>query len=1005
MIQETDYSMRVRKYLIFALAYLSTYGSAALAQTAQAVAAPAANSQATTGSVRGQVTDPSGAAIANANVVLLPPSASAAPMKTQANDQGQYEFNNLPAGQYTLNVIAPGFSVYENDDVAVTPGQPLRLNVAMAIEVEEQKIQVSDTAPTVEVNPANNAGAIVISGKELEALPDDPDELLTDLQALAGPSAGPNGGQLYIDGFTAGQLPPKDSIREIRINQNPFSAEFDKLGYGRIEIFTKPGTDKFHGQFQVNGNDATFNSPNPFGGANQPGYDTVQFSGNVSGPINKKASFFLDAQRRNINDLSAINAITLDPTTVTETPLIESIPFPRHRTNLSTRLDFAPTQNNTLTARYQYYRDTEDNNGIGQFTLPSQGYDSEATEHTLQISDTQIFGAKIVNETRFQYLRELDNQYALNVQPTINVLGSFDGGGNNQGRILDHQDHYELQNYTSIIHGNHTVKFGARLRGIRDANSQSSGFNGEFTFSSLLPTPQEASCIPTAGQAPCPVSYATALQNSGSLAAPVATQLNYTVGKAPLVVGTFDGGLYYQDDWKVRPNITLSYGLRFETQTGIQDHTDWAPRLGFAWGVGGKGAPPKVVLRGGYGIFYDRFQEAQILEADRLNGITQEQFVIDNPKCPSLTDISGCIGAVIPSTPTVYQISPRLHAPYTMQTAVSVERQLTKVSTLNVTYLNSRGFDQLLTINADAPFPGTPCSPACPTSASNLYRYVSEGVFRQNQLIANTNWRVGSKVQLFGYYVLNYANSDTSGVSSFPSNSYNISSDYGRASFDFRNRLFFGGSFGLPYNFRLSPFMIASSGSPFNITTTNDLNNDSIFNDRPGLVSTATCSAVVAPTPPSTTYCTPLGTFDVSPKAGERIVPINYATGPTHVVMNLRLTKSFGFGPKVTRAAGSQGGGGGGGGGFGGGRGGGGGPRGPLFGGGPGGPPSSGSDRRYSVTFGASARNVFNKVNFANPSGILGSRFFDTPNGLASGGPFSNGAANRRIDLQATFNF
>jgi hypothetical protein len=964
--------------------------------------------QSATGALRGQVSDPSGAAIANADIVLTPSAASSTPIKTQSNGQGQYEFKALAPGQYTLNAIAPGFSIYENDNVAIT-NQPLLLNIPMAIEVEQQKIQVSDTAPTVDVNPSNNAGAIVISGKELEALPDDPDELLTDLQALAGPSAGPNGGQLYIDGFTAGQLPPKESIREIRINQNPFSSEFDKLGYGRIEVFTKPGSDKFHGQFLLNGNDSAFNSPNPFGGTNQPGYDSTQFSGNIGGPINKKASFFLDAQRRNINDLSAVNAITLDPTTLTETPFIEAIPFPRHRTNITPRVDYQLSKNNTLTVRYQYYRDTEDNEGIGQFTLPSQGYNGESTEHTFQISDTQVFGAKIVNETRFQYLRELDNQLALNTQPTVNVLGSFDGGGNSQGNILGHQDHYELQNYTSIIHGNHTVKFGARLRGIRDANTSTSGFNGTFTFSSLLTTPQETACVPTPGQAPCPISYETAIQNAGSLATPIATQLTYTVGSPPLVIGNFDAGLYYQDDWKVRPNITLSYGLRFETQTGIQDHNDWAPRFGFAWGVGGKGAPPKVVLRGGFGIFYDRFQEAQILEAERLNGVTQEQFVIDNPKCPSLTDLSACTGSVVPATPTIYQISPHLHAPYTLQTAISVERQLTKVSTLNVTYLNSRGFDQLLTINADAPFPGTPCSPNCGIRTENLYRYVSEAVFRQNQLIANTNWRVGSKVQLFGYYVLNYANSDTSGVSSFPSNSYNISADYGRSSFDFRNRFFLGGSFGLPYNFRLSPFMVASSGAPFNLTTTNDLNNDSIFNDRPGLISTATCPSVVAPTAPSTTYCTPLGTFDASPKAGERIVPINYATAPSHAVVNLRLTRTFGFGPKVSRPSGNPTGGGpgggGGGGGGGGSRGGGGGPRGPLFGGGPGGMSSGGSDRRYSLTFGAYGRNIFNKVNFGNPSGILGSRFFDTPNGLATNGPYGNGAANRRIDLVMTFNF
>src|SRR5271155_3169048 len=212
--------------------------------------------------LRGQVTDPSGAAITGATVVLTPDTGS--PVAGQTNAQGNYEFKAVAAGKYSLTAVAQGFTLYENDNVVIAD-QPLRLNVSMVIEVEQQKVQVSDTAPTVDVNPSNNAGAITISGKELEALPDDPDELQSDLEALAGPSAGPNGGQMYIDGFTAGQLPPKSSIREIRINQNPFSSEYDQLGYGRIEIFTKPGTDKLHGQVFADGNDSAFNSPNPFG--------------------------------------------------------------------------------------------------------------------------------------------------------------------------------------------------------------------------------------------------------------------------------------------------------------------------------------------------------------------------------------------------------------------------------------------------------------------------------------------------------------------------------------------------------------------------------------------------------------------------------------------------------------------------------------------------------------------------------------------------------------------
>src|SRR6266496_3024199 len=829
----------VRVSFILFLLVLSV--SALLAQTGSGV-------------LRGQVTDPSGAIIPGASVIMTPIAGS--PIVTESNAQGLYEFKSLPAGKYTLTVAAPGFTLYQNENVVIAD-QPLRLNVAMTIEVETQKVQVSDSAPTIDVNPSSNAGAIVISGKELEALPDDPDELQSDLQALAGPSAGPNGGQMYIDGFTAGQLPPKASIREIRINQNPFSSEYDKLGYGRIEIFTKPGTDKYHGQFFVLGNDSAFNSHNPFAG-DEPGYYTTQYSSNIGGPLGKAASFFFNAERRNIKDLGAINATTLDEN-LNPVQTIESVPNPRRRTNISPRLDYAVNKNNTLTVRYQYFRDSQNNDGIGQFNLASQGYDDTSTEQTLQVGDTQVFGSKIINETRFQYLRESNSQNPLSTDPTINVRGAFGGGGNSQGTIIDHQNHYEFQNYTSLIHGNHTLKFGARVRAQQENTFSMSSFNGTFTFSSL-DGPTDLNChasgsIPVPATTPCPVSYLYAQQQLQSSGIPYATQLSITTGIPNLDLTTYDGGFYVQDDWRIHPNITLSYGLRFETQNDIHDRADWAPRLGFAWGIGGRTAPPKAIIRGGFGIFYDRFQSEQILQAERVNGIVQEQFVINNPTCFPVA--ANCDLSSLASTPTVYRIDPNLHAPYTYQAAVSVEKQITKAATLSLTYLNSRGYDQLGTINANAPIDGQLPNP----SEGYVYQYVSKSIFRQNQFIANSNIRVGSKVQLFGYYTLNYANSDASGVSNFASNSYDIGQDYGRASFDTRHRLFFGGSFSLPYAFRLSPFMVASSGSPFNITSPNDVNGDSIFNDRPGLVSRAACPTSVTPVPPSTIYCTPLGTF------------------------------------------------------------------------------------------------------------------------------------------------
>ncbi len=978
--------MKVERHVRFLIISLLLFSASVLwAQTAAGV-------------FRGQVADPSGAAISGASVIMTP--AAGSPIVVQTNGQGMYEFKNLPAGKYTLTVAAPGFTLYENDNVVIGD-QPLRLNVTMAIEVEQQKVQVSDTAPTIDVNPANNAGAITISGKELEALPDDPDELQSDLEALAGPSAGPSGGQMYIDGFTAGQLPPKSSIREIRINQNPFSSEYDKLGYGRIEIFTKPGTDKYHGQVFVLGNDSVFNSSNPFAGS-EPPYDSTQYNGNLGGPINKRASFFFNLDRRNINELAAVNASVLNAK-LAPVNLVESISNPRQRTNVGPRLDWALTKDNTLTVRYQYYRDTQTNSGVGVLSLPSQGYYSKETEDTVQVSDTQIFGSKIVNETRFQYNRDDTLETANDTNPAVTVLGNFTDGGSSPGNQDDRQNNYELQNYTSLIHGNHTLKFGARVRATQETDYTTSGFNGTFTFSSLntsIDTP--SNCTTFAQNPPCPISFLYAKQQlSGTATTTYATQLTYTKGTPTAGVTYYDVEPYVQDDWKVRPNFTLSTGLRFETQNDIHDHGDWAPRLGFAWGVGGKSAPPKVVIRGGYGIFYDRFQSTQILKAELLNGVTQQQFIIDNPTCfpgvdKALISFSNC-GAVSSSASNVYQVSPRLHAPYTMQGALGVERQLTKSATLSVIYMNSRGFDQFALINANAPFPGTACAPNCPPiRGGNIYRYVSDANFKQQQLMINSNVRIGSKVQLFGYYSLNYANSDASGVSSFASNSYNISQDYGRATFDVRDRVFLGGSIALPYLFRLSPFMVISSGSPFNITSPIDVNGDQIYNDRPGLVSTATCPG---PTPTisgsqNNVYCTTLGTFDVL--GGGKLLPINYGTGPGHFVMNFRFTKTFGFGPKAKSSSGQDGGGG---------PRGGGGRRGPLFGGGPN-FSSGNSDRRYNLTLGVLARNAFNNVNVANPNAVLGSRLFDVSNSLQSGGPFSPGtAANRKIELQATFSF
>src|SRR5208283_3189635 len=331
-----------------------------------------AAAQTSAGTLRGRVTDPSGAVIPQATVMAN--TAEGRSVTVVTNNQGVYEFKGLPVGSYTVTTAAKGFATDQEENVNIAAGQAQQLDIALQIQVEEQKVEVHEETPTLDVSPENSASTLVIKGKDLEALSDDPDELQAELEALAGPSAGPNGGQIYVDGFAAGQLPPKSAIREIRINQNPFSAEYDKLGYGRIEIFTKPGTDKFHGQVMVNGNTSSFNALNPFA-EEEPGYYSEIFNGNVSGPLGKKASYFFTVQQRNIDNESVVAAQILD-TSNNIVPYNQAVPSPSTVLNISPRFDFQLTPSNTLTVRYQFVRNNQDNAGIGQFSLPSLGYNS-----------------------------------------------------------------------------------------------------------------------------------------------------------------------------------------------------------------------------------------------------------------------------------------------------------------------------------------------------------------------------------------------------------------------------------------------------------------------------------------------------------------------------------------------------------------------------------------------------------------------------------------------------
>jgi hypothetical protein len=944
------------------------------------------------GTIRGQVTDPSGAVVANVSVMAIPaPGQPGQPKAAAVAKDGTYEIKGLAPGSYSVSAVAQGFGPFLQS-VQVTAGVSRRLDIQLQIQEERQEVNVSGEAQTLSVAPENNVSAVVISGDDLQALSDDPDELQTELEALAGPSAGPSGGQIYIDGFTGGQLPPKDAILEVRVNQNPFSAEYDKLGYGRIEITTKPGFSQFHGNLFADGNDSGFNARSPFA-AVEPAYHSEFFNGSVGGPINKKASFFLDGFRRDIQNNEVVSAVVLGPNFAPQ-PENEVVINPHTRTNIAPRLDFQLGTNNVLSVRYQYWRDTEDNEGIEQFSLPAQAYDQRETEHTVQVTDTQVVSARTVNQTRFQFLREESTQTPVSTLPAVNVLGAFTGGGNFQQTQLDTENHYELQNLTTIALGKNQVVFGGRLRDYNVVlNSTTQGYNGTFTFGTL-----SAYAAAEQALAACPAPCTSGV--------PGAAQFSLTAGNPAARLNYVDVGLYGEDSWRPRPNLSLNLGLRFESQNYIHDHADFAPRLGLAWGIG-RGKTPKVVLRAGFGIFYDRFMDQQVLSAMHLNGVNQVQYLVDSPNFfPNIPSLSTLATYGSESLPTKYLIDPKLHAPYTTQSAVGLERQITRSLLGSVTYINSHGVHQLLTNNINAPTnfsfcppsgsAGTaPCGPASGTfpfgeAAGYQDQFESVGLFNENQLITNLSLR-GRRAMAFGFYTLSYAHSDTSGATYQPMNPYDILEDYGPASFIARNQAVVGGSMQLPKGFRLSPFVIAQTGRPFNITLGQDAYGTGVFDARPSLAPAGAPGAV------ATRY----GTFYPYPVADQPVIPPYEFFGPGLYSLNLRLGKTFGFGRKKDSSRSTTGGGGGGGGG---GRGPGGGLGGRGLGGGGGFGPGmfggGGSENsRYTLEFDINVRNVFNNINLGQPVGNIGSPLFGQSNSV-------NGFMGyRRMDLQLRFSF
>ena len=1049
---------RLLAVLLFLVVPVALAPVGAMAQ--QPAPAPSAGATAASATVHGMVVDPDDALIPGATVTLTP--ASGRTQSTTSKSDGTYSVRGLAAGTYSVTVSATGFANFTKQAVRVAAGANVNVDVTMALAEQMQQVNVSTDTVSLSVDPENNASSTVITGAALDALSDDPDDLQAELTALAGPSAGPNGGQIYIDGFTGGQLPPKSSILAIRINQNPFSAQYAELGYGRIEVITKPGTSAFHGNATAQFQDKFLNTSNPFLGAQnvQPPYHTLFFMGNVTGPIRNGMSFTLSGSRRVMDNISIFNPqggfyanSATSPTlcapgntgasascTAYPFPYADrAIPSPATRWEVSPRVDMMLGAKNTMTTRYEYEAGSNSTNPPVSSALlaPSS---SSSSDQEVQISDTQLWSSKIINETRFEYERSTSNSLTPGTSPGISVSGGF--GVSSGGQSSNTSDHEEFQNYTSIQLTNNFIRFGGRLVSAGESNYSNGGSYGSLSYTYLLDpctdpgvTNRPSNCLAT----PVAPACSTANMTSGSPLYPsyqcgIAYSFgyknitNYTIGARET-----DVGFYVEDDWKVKPNLTFSYGIRMEAQNAIDSSHDFAPRLAIAYGVPRKNGKTTTVIRGGFGVFFNRFGLGSIEGQIANNGVNAENYTFTNPATtcqPTYNSTTGEFTSYDPSckagTGAAAKVSPtlndpKLRSPYTAETAATVEQQVGKYASVTVTYLNARGFHQFMTRTLPVAL-----AVACTTTVSNanlLSCNQSEGIYRQNQITTSINIRTPKGMTIGGYYSANWANSNDAQMS----DPFSSSVDYGRARFGIRSRLTLFGSFPLPFNISASPMLTAQSGSPYNITVGIPDPVTLGGSDRPSWAGSG-------PMPAYGSWAQCINAANFSTTSGLNLtsgtnteIPLNFCTGPANVSLSLRLSRAFGFGPKTAAAlsaaaaarqaaGGGQGGPGGpggpGGGGGGGGRGGGGG-----FGGGGGGGGRGGggggfgggrgtsTGRKYNLTLGAYAQNLFNEVPYSSPIGSLNNANFGKTVSVSGGGFGGGSNAVRRITLQASFSF
>ncbi len=731
-------------------------------------------------SLRIKVLDPKGAAIIAAEVLLK--SASGLEQSARTGEDGEATFARVAPGLYHLSIIAEGFESHLASDIEIKQGvnhNEVRLEVARVSE----EVAVKEDERERALDPRGNAFSTVLTQEQIDQLPDDPEELEQAIRRMGGPGA-----RLRVNGFSGGKLPPKSQIREIRFRMNPYAAENHDQGFMSIDVFTKPGIDTWHGSFNIALRHDLFSARNLFAPV-RPDEQNRRFGFSLDVPLwRNHTSLFLSGDRTDSYDSKTIVAAT------PEGNFTDLVRRPADSLNLQARLEHSLTKTHTLRAEYQRSSSLRENLGVGDFDLSDRAFSTDQTEHILRASDSGALGSRLVNEFRFQARWQQVDSASLSDAPAVIVLNAFNTGGAQLDASRRTRE-FEFADNVDFVFGKHSMKAGVMFEAGSYESRELRNSTGTFTFASLADFRANRPAIFTRR------------------------------GGDPLVeFDQYQFAWYLQDDFRLSKAVTLSLGLRHETQTHLKDSNNFAPRFGLAWSPFKSG---KTTFRAGAGIFYDWFAAETFEQSLRVDGSRQIDTVVLNPGFPD--PFGGGAETVLPPSRIVR--SDDLRMPYTAQASVGLQQEFAGGFRVFANYFYQRGVHLLRGRNINAPVEGG--ERPDPTSGN-----ITEIQSTANSTMHGLNVNVSFMRPRQGFFVttgyfLSKTTDEADGPLSLPANNFDLRAERGPSSQDVRHRVFGMMNTRLFMGFRLGTVFSFSTAAPYNITTGFDDNGDSQLNDRP----------------------------------------------------------------------------------------------------------------------------------------------------------------------------